>query len=408
MTIIDIFDKRVTMNDRINKTSICSIVFLDIIDYTKTPVSEQIEVKNQFNEFINIALKDVAQNDRIIIDTGDGAAIAYMGSPEDALFMAMSIRDGILKNNATNLKSMLVRMGINLGPVRVVKDINGHPNIIGDGINVAQRIMNFAKPNQILVSRSYYEVTSRLTQEMSKMFDYSGMKQDKHVREHEVYSVRIDADQMPAGTHEEMPEGSVSAATTQASASKINWKYVASGLVLVAALFALIKALSVPTQPEISITLPPAAATPAALTPSLKLENKPAIEAVKETKTSEAKAAETSKDKPATQALSAKAQKEKAAKDKLAQDQMAKTTLAKARLAKKNVKQKSKPVVTEDSKTESPAAPAHTEITQNQTTTTHTSKPATEKVIHKAEEKSARPVLEHVCSQAEIAMNTCH
>ena len=67
------FDKGLTMNDRINKTSICSIVFLDIIDYSKKPDSEQIDVKNQFNAFINIALKNIAQNDRIILDTGDGA-----------------------------------------------------------------------------------------------------------------------------------------------------------------------------------------------------------------------------------------------------------------------------------------------------------------------------------------------
>ncbi len=55
-----------------------------------------------------------------------------------------------------------VRMGINLGPVKLVKDINGHPNIIGDGINVAQRIMSFARPGQIVVSRSYYDVVSNL------------------------------------------------------------------------------------------------------------------------------------------------------------------------------------------------------------------------------------------------------
>lgn len=54
--------------------------------------------------------------------------------------------------------------------------------------------MSFAQANQILVSRSYYEVTSRLTLEFSEMFDYSGIKHDKHVREHEIYSVRSHKD----------------------------------------------------------------------------------------------------------------------------------------------------------------------------------------------------------------------
>ncbi len=179
------------MNDRVNKTSICSISFLDIVDYSKKTDSEQIEIKKQFNNLINLGLKDVAQDDRIVLDTGDGAAIAYKGSPEEALFSCMTIRDEILKSNIHSAMPLYVRLGINLGPVRHVSDINGQPNIIGDGINVAQRIMSFANPNQILVSRSYYEVVSRLTHEISQMFDYSGVKNDKHMREHEIYSVRL-------------------------------------------------------------------------------------------------------------------------------------------------------------------------------------------------------------------------
>jgi hypothetical protein len=80
-------------------------------------------------------------------------------------------------------------MGINIGPVKLVKDINGHPNIIGDGINVAQRIMSFARPGQIVVSRSYYDVVSNLASEYAKLFHYEGSRTDKHVREHEIYVV---------------------------------------------------------------------------------------------------------------------------------------------------------------------------------------------------------------------------
>jgi hypothetical protein len=68
-----------------------------------------------------------------------------------------------------------------------VKDVNGQPNMLGDGINVAQRVMSFAEPNQILVSRSYYEIVSRLSQEYTRLFQYLGIHRDKHVREHEVY-----------------------------------------------------------------------------------------------------------------------------------------------------------------------------------------------------------------------------
>jgi len=98
------------------------------------------------------------------------------------LKIAIAIRDSV---------AMPVRMGINLGPVRMVTDLNGHVNVIGDGINVAQRVMGFAAPNQILVSRSYYEVVSHISVEYAQLFQYAGLHRDKHIREHEVYEVQV-------------------------------------------------------------------------------------------------------------------------------------------------------------------------------------------------------------------------
>lgn len=179
------------MNERLNKTSICTVIFLDIVGYSKCTDAGQISKKRKFNRLISEAIKSVAQHDRILLDTGDGAAIALLGAPEEALFIAMTVRDRINALNQKASEQLFVRIGINLGPVRVVKDINGRPNIIGDGINVAQRVMSFAEPNQILVSRSYYEITSRLSKEITELFTYSGMKHDKHVREHEVYTIGV-------------------------------------------------------------------------------------------------------------------------------------------------------------------------------------------------------------------------
>ena len=92
------------------------------------------------------------------LDTGDGAAISFLGNPEDALNVAMTMRNAI-QESASPLD---VRFGVNLGPVRLIKDLNGQLNIIGDGINVAERVMSFSSAGQLLVSRSYYEVVSRL------------------------------------------------------------------------------------------------------------------------------------------------------------------------------------------------------------------------------------------------------
>jgi hypothetical protein len=176
------------MPERANRTFICSVLFLDIADYSRKPVSEQIQLKDRFNALIADSIRDIPPNDRIILDTGDGVAINFLGDPEDALFVAMSLREAFAPT-ADEPPSLPARVGINLGPVRLVRDLNGQPNIIGDGINVAQRVMGFAHPGQILVSRSYYEVVLHISEGYTKLFNYEGSRTDKHVREHEVYSV---------------------------------------------------------------------------------------------------------------------------------------------------------------------------------------------------------------------------
>jgi len=182
------------MEQRGNKTIICSVFFLDIVEYSKKSVSGQISLKERFNAFLSIAIRDVPVNDRIILDTGDGAAISFLGDISDALHAALSMRSSLLNEGVRMEPPLLVRMGINLGPVRLVKDINGQPNIVGDGINVAQRVMGFSDPGQILVSRSYYDAVSRLSQEYAGMFHYQGSRTDKHVREHEVYAIGYPGD----------------------------------------------------------------------------------------------------------------------------------------------------------------------------------------------------------------------
>jgi class 3 adenylate cyclase len=176
------------MNDRQNRTIICSVLFLDIVEYSRKPVAEQIAYRDRFNALLSNALQGVAPNDRVILDTGDGAAVSFLGDPEDALFMALTLRDSLAEPSPAQ-PDLRMRSGINLGPVKLVKDLNGRPNIIGDGINVAQRIMSFSEPGQVLVSRSYYEVVSRLSDQYSGLFHYEGSRTDKHVREHEVYAV---------------------------------------------------------------------------------------------------------------------------------------------------------------------------------------------------------------------------
>ncbi len=194
------------MLDPVDRTFICSVVFLDIVGYSKEPVSQQMNWKVQLNKLISSSLQDLSEEQRILLDTGDGAALCFLGDPETALIASMRLVDGLLNGKDAISSELLVRIGINLGAVKVVKDLNGQPNIVGDGINVAQRVMSFAESNQILTSRSFYEVVSCLTREYQRLFVPRGVHKDKHSREHEVYELRPKGSAQPAPTATPQPE----------------------------------------------------------------------------------------------------------------------------------------------------------------------------------------------------------
>ena len=164
------------------RTVVASVLFLDIVGYSTKGVSQQVELKQAFNAALLAALEPVEPADRVVIDTGDGAAITILGDPERALFVALAIFD--------HIGDMQVRGGVNLGPVSLTVDINGHANVIGDGINVAQRIMDFAGEGELLVSRTFQEVVALMSPDYASIFSHEGSRTDKHGRAHEVHAVR--------------------------------------------------------------------------------------------------------------------------------------------------------------------------------------------------------------------------
>ena len=180
--------------ENLRKNVLGTIMFLDLVSYSTYSVEQQVVVKSLFNELITKAIGGVNESSRIMIDTGDGAAICFLGDPEEALQSALLLRDLLTQKYGRKLS---LRVGLHLGPIRMVFDINNRVNVVGDGINVAQRIMDFARPNQVVVSRAYYDVISRITDSAASHFDYLGPHMDKHLRSHEIYAV-LDPNAAPA------------------------------------------------------------------------------------------------------------------------------------------------------------------------------------------------------------------
>ena len=169
------------MADLATRTLVGSVLFIDIVGYSKKGVADQVKQKRAFNEMLTAALEQVLPRDRVVVDTGDGAAITFLGDPEGALFVGLAVLDKV--------GEIPVRLGINLGPVSLIKDINGRDNVVGDGINAAERVMSFAGQGQLLVSRSFFEVMSLLSADYAALFKQERSRLDKHNRAHDLFAV---------------------------------------------------------------------------------------------------------------------------------------------------------------------------------------------------------------------------
>lgn len=187
--------------ENLRRNVMATILFLDLVGFSTHSVGHQVTLKTSLNEIINKAVKGLPEEGRIAIDTGDGAAICFLGDPEEALQCSLLLRDLLVQKYRNH---MAVRMGLHLGPVRIMFDINERVNVVGDGINVAQRIMDFAQPNHIVVSRAYFDVISRISDNSASQFAYLGPHLDKHLRQHEIYAV-LDAHQAAARQQQARP-----------------------------------------------------------------------------------------------------------------------------------------------------------------------------------------------------------
>jgi hypothetical protein len=88
--------------------------------------------------------------------TGDGMAIAFFSSVTAAVECAVDVAKRLRTSAHVRL-----RTGIHTGQVYGVNDAQGNPDIIGDGVNVAQRVMDCGNPDHILLSSAAADVLKK-------------------------------------------------------------------------------------------------------------------------------------------------------------------------------------------------------------------------------------------------------
>jgi hypothetical protein len=171
------------------ESRLCSVVYTDIVSSTAASAQQLAKWRTRLSRYLTDAIRDVPESDRFIKGTGDGVFICFFGAPEAAMSAAQELQQSFMRDEREQQHGLRVRIGINLGTVMLVKDFNGAPDAIGDAINAGQRIMSEAGENRILVSHSFFEPVSRLSDDYKARFKLKGIVKDKNGREFIVYDL---------------------------------------------------------------------------------------------------------------------------------------------------------------------------------------------------------------------------
>jgi class 3 adenylate cyclase len=133
------------------KTETAHILFMDVVGYSTLPLDRQTAVFRRLQDMVNNnpTVADATSRDEVIrTPTGDGMALVFFDRCSTVIRCARELAEQIEGNFA-------VRMGLHSGEVVRQLDVNGNMNVSGDGINVAQRVMDFGDGGHILMSLAY-------------------------------------------------------------------------------------------------------------------------------------------------------------------------------------------------------------------------------------------------------------
>src|SRR5437667_3503392 len=137
------------------KFEIGHVLFIDIVGYSKLLInqqSDQLETLRKIVRGTEQFRAAEAEGKLLRLPTGDGGALVFRSTPEASVLCALEI-----SRELKNHPELRVRMGIHSGPVNAITDLNEQANIDGDGINIAQRVMDCGDAGHILLSKHVAE-----------------------------------------------------------------------------------------------------------------------------------------------------------------------------------------------------------------------------------------------------------
>ena len=131
-------------------------------------------------------------NSTVILPTGDGMAIGFSDSPEYPLRLSIQLHKILTEYNKSirrKKEKVLLRIGIDIGPVYIIKDLNGQDNVWVPGIILTRRVMYLAGDQNIFCSSRYAEDVRVLSPEYKEIMHPIGDYSIKHGEQLNIFNI---------------------------------------------------------------------------------------------------------------------------------------------------------------------------------------------------------------------------
>jgi adenylate cyclase len=154
-----------------------SVLFMDIVSYSLKTMDEQTELLTALQRIVRESAEFQlarASDALISLPAGDGMALVFLRDPIAPVRCALEIAASL-----KNRPEIQLRMGVHAGPVRRHADIKDQINVVGGGVNTAQRVMDCGDAGHILLSRNSAEVLEQV-RGWSHCLQNLGVQEIKH------------------------------------------------------------------------------------------------------------------------------------------------------------------------------------------------------------------------------------
>jgi serine/threonine protein kinase len=182
----------------LESVNIAHVLFCDVVGYSLLPIDRQTQLMRTLQHIVRNTEEYRRSNESgqlVRLPAGDGMALAFLQDVAAPVRLACELVRALRAH-----PDIKMRIGIHSGPVFLSADINAIRNVVGSGINMAQRVMDCGDAGHILISSNVADVLEQISHWRPLLHDLGEHKVKHGVRIHlfNLYSDEVGNPALPA------------------------------------------------------------------------------------------------------------------------------------------------------------------------------------------------------------------